>query len=76
MIGSTRHLEASFATIEWLMDDDELTDEEQLALQTTHEVLCRKSNDVWGVQPPKLPEKVGDVPLHAEMDEDYYRNEY
>lgn len=62
MVGATRHFEASFSTVEWLLDErqDDLTDEEIEALRTYHDVLCRVSRQEWSVEPPQLPVEAGD----------------
>lgn len=79
-VGSSRHFESSFAICEWLVEQEqydryELTDEEIETIEAYHEILCRISNDIWGVEPPNLPEKVGDVPLHDQLEEKYNENE-
>jgi len=78
MMGATRHFESSFATVEWMLEErqDELDDHEIAALKLYHEILCQTSQDLWGVEPPKLPQKNGDVPLHPDLDESYFRENY
>lgn len=73
-VGATRHFESSFATVEWLLDEraDDLTDEQIAACAVYHDLLIEISEDLWGVTPPSLPEKNGDVPLHPDMDEEYF----
>jgi len=77
-VGATRHFESSFSTVEWFLEEreDELTDEQIEALVIYHELLRETSQDLWGVEPPKLPQKNGDVPLHPDMDEDYFKEKY
>lgn len=77
-VGATRHFESSFSIVEWMLEErqDELDDHEIAALKVYHDVLCRTSEDLWGYQPPKLPQKCGDVPLHPDLDEDYFRRNY
>lgn len=77
-VGATRHFESSFATVEWLLSErhDELDDHEIAALKVYHDVLCRTSQDIWDVQPPKLPEKTGSVPLHSDLDTEYFKENY
>ena len=71
MVSGLRHFESSFSTVEWLLEDheDDLTDEQLEALVVYHELLREFSQDQWGVEPPKLPEKVGEVPRHPDFDE-------
>lgn len=77
-VGATRHFESSFAIIEWMLEEraDELDEHEIAALKTYHAVLVRTSEDLWDVQPPKLPEKTGNVPLHPEYDEEWFKENY
>lgn len=78
MVGATRHFESSFTTVEYLLEErqDDLDDHEIAALQVYYDVLVRTSEDIWGVSPPKLPEKNGDIPLHPDLGEEYFKENY
>lgn len=69
---STRYFEASFATAEWLLKEraDDLTDEQVEAIETYHDTLCEVTADLWGEQPPRIAEKIGQAP----RDDDLYES--
>lgn len=60
VLSATRYFGASFGTAEYLLEERDLTDDEEETVRDFHALLGDVQEDVWGVESPQLDDATGE----------------